>query len=405
MNYLLNIAIDKYDDSSFTTLNNAVHDAKKLGKILTDKYDFELLESLYNENANRKNIIEVLNLLPTKLIEEDNLIIYFAGHGSLHNKTQKGFWIPQNATNTVSDFIPNSTIVDIISGIDARHILLIIDSCFSGAFLTQTRGNPKFHYSKLNESKSRWVLSSGRREPVSDGQPGVGSPFAVILNDFLEKNSTSTFSFIELANAVIKGTGTVAKQQPVFAHIEGVGHNDGQLVFNINKTPLPTNTEDSILLKIVVPYQSAIELKELGIPQSSIFGYYSENGSIIVKRCDTLINFNCSAYTYEEIVVFIPDEIEVDENTYLARFDGYDKVELREDGDHEPAHVIFQRTYVAETPFMAICECKRRMVAFSITEDGYYNNLICWGTNQADSAALMILELNKENKFRINSSG
>lgn len=401
MNYLLNIAIDKYDDSSFTPLNNAVHDAKKLEKILTEKYDFELIDSLYNETASRKNIIEVLNTLPTKLIEDDNLVIYFAGHGTLHPKTQKGYWIPQNATNSVSDFIPNSTIIDLISGIDARHILLIIDSCFSGAFLTQSRSVSKFHYTKLYESKSRWVLSSGRHEPVSDGQPGVGSPFAVILNDFLEKNSTSIFSFVELASAVIKGTGTVARQQPVFAHIEGVGHNDGQLVFNINTTPLLTSTEDSILLKIVVPYKSAIELKELGLPQSSIFGYYNDNGSIIVKRCDTLINFDCSAYTYEEIVVFIPDEIEVDENTYLARFDGYDQVELREDGEHQPAHVTFQRTFVEETPFMALCVCKGRMVAFSITEDGYYNNLICWGKNQADTAALMILELNKEKKIEI----
>ncbi len=401
MNYLLNIAIDNYDGKSFTTLNNAVHDAKKLEKILTENYDFETIDSLINENASRKNIIEVLNRILNELTADDSLIIYYAGHGTLHPKTQKGFWIPQDATRVVSDFVPNSTIIDIISGVDAKHIILISDSCFSGTFLTQTRGTTKYHYTKLNENKSRWVLSSGRHENVSDGQPGIGSPFAVILNEFLERNRNEIFSFAELATNVIKGTGSVAKQQPIFAHLEGVGHEDGQFIFNLDKTITPSPPEDSELLKIVITYETALKLKELGFPQSSIFGYYKDNGSVVVRRSNSAIDFICSAYTYEEVVVFIPEQIEVDENTYLARFDGYDKVELREDGEHEPAQVTFQRTFVEETPFMALCECKRRMVAFSMTEDGYYNNLICWGKSQADSAALMILELIKEKKIQI----
>jgi len=401
MNYLLNIAIDKYNDCSFTPLNNAVHDARKFEKILTENYDFEVYESLFDENASRKNIIESLNTLSSILIENDCLIIYFAGHGTLHTKTVKGFWIPQDATNAVSDFIPNSTIIDIISGMDAKHIALIIDSCFSGAFLTQTRSISNFHYTKLNENRSRWVLSSGRNEKVSDGQPGIGSPFSVILNEFLEKNSLRAFSFMELAIAVSKGTGSIAQQQPIFAHIEGVGHENGQIIFNLKNASIITEVEDSALLEIVISYESAIKLKELGFPQSSIFGYYKGKNSVIVKRSDTLVNLICSAYTYEEVVSFIPEEIEVDENTYLARMDGYDKLELREDGDYETANVVFQRTFIKDTPFMAICECKKRMVAFSMTEDGYYNNLICWGKNQAESASLMILELLREKKIDI----
>src|SRR5690606_24323478 len=140
-------------------------------------------------------------------------IIHFAGHGSIHPKTEKGFWIPQNAENSISDFIPNSTIIDTILGIDAKHILLIVDSCFSGSLLSQTRASVEFHYSKLNESKSRWVLASGRNEKVSDGNPGSGSPFSIILNEFLKQNTYNTFSVSELATAVTKGTGSIAKQQ------------------------------------------------------------------------------------------------------------------------------------------------------------------------------------------------
>ncbi|RXQ87393.1 caspase family protein [Ancylomarina salipaludis] len=401
-NFFLNIAIDNYEDKHFPPLNNAQNDALRLENILTKKYGFELIEpSLFGVNATRRNIIEVINTLAYSVNEKDNLIIYFAGHGDIHPKTKKGFWIPQDAKNSVSDWIPSSTVIDMICGIEAKHILLIIDSCFSGAFLTQNRNKIEYHYSKLNQSKSRWIISSGRHEKVSDGQPGVGSPFSVILNEFLEKNVTRTFSVAEMAIAVSKGTGSQAKQQPIFAHIEGVGHEDGQLVFNINK---PENEslmykEDSDLSKIVVSYETAIEINKLGFSQESIFGYYKDSDKVKLKICNGDSDFICSAYTYEEIVEFIPENIDVDEDTYIARSDGYDKLGESKEGTVDFASVSFQRTEVLDTPYMSICKCRGRMVAFSKNEEGYYNNLICWGRNQADSAALMIIELFKENKI------
>lgn len=396
--------MSKSGDKGFTPLNNAVHDAKRLERILVDNYGFiPAHESLFDEKATRKEIIEKINSLASILTNNDNLIIYFAGHGTMHPKTKKGFWIPQDASSSISDYIPNSTIVDTISGIEAKHILLIIDSCFSGTFLTQTRSKVNYHYLKLNQNISRWVISSGRHETVSDGQPGVGSPFSIILNEFLEQNIHRTFSVVELAVAVSKGTGANTRQQPVFAHIEGTGHADGQMVFNIDKKEIeiPIVEVNSKLSKIVVSYENAVEIKKLGFSQKSIFGYYKDSGNVVLKVHESMTDFICSAYTYEEIVEFIPDNIDVDENTYVARLDGYDKLGKSEEGMYDFANVTFQRTDVLDTPYMSICRCRGRMVAFSMSEDGYYNNLICWGKNQADSAALMIKELVKEKKIEI----
>jgi hypothetical protein len=400
--FLLNIAIDNYENGQFLPLNNAVLDAEKLEKVLIEKYGFELTQdSLFNEDATRKNIIEAINNLSTFLTKDDNIIIHFAGHGSIHSKTKKGFWIPQDAGNSVSDYIPNSTIVDYITGIDAKHIFLILDSCFSGTFLEQSRNNNELHYKKLNQSQSRWVLSSGRHEKVSDGKPGLGSPFSVVLNEFLEQNSSTSFSVAEVAIAVSKGTGGTTKQQPIFAHIEGVGHKDGQMVFNLtNAVNIDTSQViDVELSQIVLPYESAIDIKELGFPQKSIFAYYKQNGTKVLKRYVKKTNFICSAFTYEEIAKFIPEHIEVDEDTFIARIDGYDKLGKPDEGTYDFANVSFQRTEILDTPYMAICKCRGRMVAFSKTEDGYYNNLISWGKNQAESAAIMIIELVKEKKI------
>lgn len=407
-NYFLNIAIDNYENSSFPPLNNAVNDAKKLEEILTKDYGFELIiESLINEQATRKSIIESLNQLSVLTDKNDNLIIHFAGHGSLHPKTGKGFWIPQNAGNSISDYIPNSTIIDTIFGIDAKHIFLIIDSCFSGTLLSQSRSNVELHYTKLNENKSRWVLASGRDEKVSDGKPGSGSPFSIILNEFLKQNSDNIFSVAELATAVAKGTGSTSKQQPVFAHIEDVGHKDGQMIFNLGKSvEKQLNTElKPNLSSIVLPIESALKINNIGLTDECIFGYYQKGDSYEIRMIDTKNrkDFLCNAYTFEEIVKHIPEHIDVDENTYIAYATGYDKLGKPEQGTYDFASVTFQRTEFINEPYMSICKCRGRMVAFSKTSDGYYNNLIRWGINQAESAALMILALVEENKIEIKS--
>ncbi|MEH1009455.1 caspase family protein [Winogradskyella sp. ECml5-4] len=405
-NFILNIAIDDYENAAFPKLNNAVNDAERLEKTLIDNYGFETIsDSLFNKKATRKNIIESLNHLSSLTTENDNLIIHFAGHGSLHPKTKKGYWIPQDAENQVSDFIPNSTVIDAISGIDAKHILLILDSCFSGSFLSQTRSNVELHYLKLNQNKSRWIITSGRNEKVSDGQPGIGSPFSIILNEFLEQNTTKTFSVSELATIVSKGTGNSAKQQPIFAHIEGVGHNDGQMIFNLTKEINKPIEIQSNFNKIVVPFESAKKIQKLGITQQSIFAYYKINDSIIIKAYDSKRDFICNAYTYEEITEFIPEHIEVDENTYIADFTSYSKLGKPEEGSFDYATVSFERTFIKDTPFMSICKCRGKMVAFSKTSDGKYRNLIRWGVNQAESAALMIIALIEENKIEIKTAG
>lgn len=144
--------------------------------------------------------------------------------------------------------------------------------------------------------------------------------------------------------------------------------------------------DGSDLNKIVIPFKIAEQLKELGIPQKSIFGYYQND------------NFICSAYTFEEIIDFIPEMIEITEDTYIARFDGYDKIS-KEDLETNYADVTYQKTQVGDKPYMAICRCMERMVAFSVTEEGLYNNLIYWGENQAEAAGLMLIELIKENKI------
>jgi len=246
--YLFVIGIDEYQNPNFPDLGNAVLDSKNVIKVLQERYGFELIQpAIFNEDATRENIIEQMNGLCTTIHKEDNLIIYFAGHGEKHSVTNKGYWVPHDANRSISDFVPNSTIKDFIEGIVAKHIFLISDSCFSGTFLMRTRsGIDERHYKKIDESKSRWVLTSGREELVSDGMPGKGSPFANALVKVLVENKNKFISSSEIINYVTKATGSIAKQQPIGAHIENIGHEGGQMVLTLDDKFVGENINNSL---------------------------------------------------------------------------------------------------------------------------------------------------------------
>lgn len=235
-NYVLVIAIDKYSDKNFPPLRNARSDSKRLIKVLSEKYGFKTIkDSLYDSQATRRNILEALNELSSAITKEDNLIIYHAGHGNIHPKTGKGYWIPHDAAVTVGDWILHAEVIDYLEGCEAKHLCLITDSCFSGSIFSQTRSidTKENHFDRLSEIKSRWFLTSGRDEKVSDGKAGKGSPFANSLIKFLEQNSKRQFSISELAIYVENATSNIATQTPRWGSIEALGHEGGQLIFRL----------------------------------------------------------------------------------------------------------------------------------------------------------------------------
>jgi hypothetical protein len=58
-NYFLGIGINDYT-GGLTALHNAVRDVERVGQILKDKYDFDILHILTNEQAARSEILKQL---------------------------------------------------------------------------------------------------------------------------------------------------------------------------------------------------------------------------------------------------------------------------------------------------------------------------------------------------------
>jgi tetratricopeptide (TPR) repeat protein len=199
-NILMIIGIDNYEQ--WDTLKNAVKDAHDVKNIFISKYRFDndLVYELYDRDAKHENIRNELIKIKKEITPDDNLVIYYAGHGFYDAEMDEGSWIPVNARKgEVTDYIPNTTIIKYIASIDSRHTFLIADACYSGSIFGSTN---KFEFEPNNDKKrSRWGLSSGGMETVSDGS-GRNSPFASALIQCLTLNTREYLPVSELISFV-----------------------------------------------------------------------------------------------------------------------------------------------------------------------------------------------------------
>ncbi|MCW3807410.1 caspase family protein [Plebeiibacterium marinum] len=246
-NVIFTIGIDKYETAVWRDLKNAVLDSKSLVKMLTTKYNFEEFpHSLYDFEATKENIYQSFNTLKNSVCSDDNIIIFFAGHGNMNPITKRGYWIPHEGTADIHTWIENSVIKDFIADIEAKHIWLVADSCFSGTFLINTREIfQEKSYTVLDRNISRWMLASGSEEKVSDGSAGKHSPFCNYLLRVLEQNTNVYLSVLEVINYVQVLTQNNSNQTPIGAFIDNIGHLGGEMILQLDKEYVTQNIDIS----------------------------------------------------------------------------------------------------------------------------------------------------------------
>ena len=72
-------------------LDNPARDAENLYNVLITDYSFEKENVILIKNARRADITDALDLLSEKLTKDDNLIIFYAGHGWWDKKANVGY--------------------------------------------------------------------------------------------------------------------------------------------------------------------------------------------------------------------------------------------------------------------------------------------------------------------------
>lgn len=234
--YALIIGIDNYK-GSWTKLRNAVNDAKAVEKLISTEYQFDKIISMYNEDATRSNIITQLEWLTTNIKKEDNVLIFYSGHGEFKQNLNKGYWVPVDATTTsTAGYISNSDIQTFLNGINSKHTLLISDACFSGdIFRGRTEETPfedsERYYKEVYRKPSRYALTSGGVEPVTDGGRDGHSVFTYYLLNKLRDNNSKYFTAGQLFNELHIPVTNNSEQSPVYQPIKNTGDEGGQFIF------------------------------------------------------------------------------------------------------------------------------------------------------------------------------
>jgi hypothetical protein len=231
-NHLIVIGIDPYSSSYFANLNGAKRDAETFAGILTDKYGFDLACALYDEQATLRAIYQGLREIGKRVLPNDRVIIYFAGHGYFDDDLSVGFLAPHDSDASHETSLPNSYVVDVMKGIKAKHVLLIADSCYSGSLIEQARGGNSLHHDELEKKDSRWIITSGALQPVGDGNKGKGSFFTQTLCEVLSENELPTLSAGEVFATVQDKMKYSSKQHPQRGFVVCPANKGGDMIFH-----------------------------------------------------------------------------------------------------------------------------------------------------------------------------
>jgi hypothetical protein len=238
------VVIGNQNYQSMERLATPKYDAERAAKILAEKYGFNVQ---ILEDANDVSMLKTINDLNSVLKPEDNVLIYYAGHGARlsNGRSENGYWLPVNADAPPKDtfWVPNEQITSHLGRLPARRVLVVADSCYAGLlssdpsflFLSDKVSYSKEYIKYKLPKRARLLLASGGDKPVLDEGGGNNSVFARAFLDELE-NNTGILSSPELFTRIRKRVEVAAAknkfvQSPEFKSIKAAGHEVGDFFF------------------------------------------------------------------------------------------------------------------------------------------------------------------------------
>jgi len=215
----------------FAPLQTAIADGEDLAAMLRDRYGFEVD---WLPDATFLGAMQRLTDLAARLGPNDDLLVYFAGHGRIDPATGRGYWLPVDADpDDPSTWIPNEALAKIFGVMRAGRVLVVADSCYAGALgglgLERTKGAP------AAGGRVRSVLSSGGLAPVLDEGAGRHSIFArallTVLSLAREPVSADRLYQAVSARVAFRSAELGVAQRPEYAQIGFAGHEGGDFIF------------------------------------------------------------------------------------------------------------------------------------------------------------------------------
>ena len=227
--YALILGANNYQDPQIPTLDQPISDAAKLSLALTTRYTFNQEDVTFIKNPTREQIINELDRLTRKVTKNDNILVFYAGHGYWDQQTDFGYWLPVDSkSNTTSNWLANSQIKDYVAAIKSKHTLLITDACFGGSIFRnrKTFEETSTAKNKLYDNPSRQAMTSGALTVVPDK-----SLFLEYLVKRLNENTKDYLTAEELFSSFKTDVMNGSPVTPMYGDIKDTGDEGGDFIF------------------------------------------------------------------------------------------------------------------------------------------------------------------------------
>lgn len=247
--YALLIGVNKYsgkNGKNIPALQAAVADAEEMGQVLKSQYGFKEVTVLTDANATRSKIMAELAKLTdaSRIKPNDRVIVFWSGHGQTVTAPeggQIGFLLPTDAAVDFTNLdnirpyretcVPMDELGRLAREIPAKHVLFLVDACFSG--LAATRGNayPTNAFGLVHQAffdARQIITASSQFEPAKE-KNGHGYFTKAVLDAFqdgaADENKDSYLTASELYKYVLPKVQTMnSNQSPRMAKFSlGIG--------------------------------------------------------------------------------------------------------------------------------------------------------------------------------------
>jgi len=169
------IGIGDYE-KGWTPLEAPFQDAMRVKKYLIEQAGFDYVVTLTNKEASKRNIEHYMeNVLPKKIGPNDRVLFYFSGHGTQRTiKTRQGEIVrgylpmPDSEKDGWASMISMNELEVWYRNIQqSRHVLFLLDSCFSGLAGVQSKGKAKDLYLDDLWRPGHNLISAGNANEIS----------------------------------------------------------------------------------------------------------------------------------------------------------------------------------------------------------------------------------------------
>lgn len=284
--YAIVIGIDYYKRLSLPKLNNAVADGRSIASLLRKK-GFSVIE-LYNENATKERIVDVLKQIKNSATADDSTLFYFAGHGdgvSGNNNVREGYILPYDFNSDLNNPNPDvmyydksalsiSSLVMYSRDTKAKHIGIVLDSCFSGLAMESkyTKKSLENNKEALDNVEYDTQMRSVRIKPTT-----------INSNSNSNSNSNNTATIVSLFQELLKKKSinilTAGDDQPVS---DGSGHSPFTQAF-LNALNTSNNNEYLRFTTLAEYIKKYVEEKTKQRQKPQYKNESLENGDFIFK--------------------------------------------------------------------------------------------------------------------------